>query len=163
MLEDFHIKKNHNFLFEVFRVVCNKLPDARLVLVGKGELENELREKTKKYKIDDKIIFLGECSNVNEIYSAMDIFCLTSFFEGMPLVLVEAQASGLPCVVSNTITKEAKLSENYECISLENTKDWCDEIMNFYNMRVERDIEKEKFIEYDIYRQIKVIEKEYLN
>lgn len=112
------IQKNQSFLLEVISELVKKKPETVLVLIGIGELENTLKAKAKEYGIEKNVIFWGASSNVNELMMMMDVFVMTSFHEGLPVVGIEAQASGLPCVLSDTITKEVKISENVEFVSL---------------------------------------------
>ena len=83
-----------------------------LLLIGNGEKEQELNQKAEKLKINSKVRFLGERNDVSELYKAMDVLVLPSRFEGVPLVGIEAQFSGLPCVFSNGVPKETAFSEN---------------------------------------------------
>ena len=79
-----------------------------LLLVGKGENLNKIRELVEEYGLTDNVIFYGESENVLSLMQAMDVFILPSRFEGLPCVLIEAQALGLPCIVSSTVSIEAK-------------------------------------------------------
>ena len=105
----FNQQKNHTRLLEIFAAVVKAAPDARLALIGVGELEQATREKTVALGIQDKVLFLGQMANVNEWYQAMDCFVLPSLFEGLPVVGIEAQAAGLPCFFSDQVTDEALL------------------------------------------------------
>lgn len=106
----FNLQKNHAFLLDVFRKIKDAREDARLVLVGKGELEPEIRKKAEALGLLDSIIFTGVRKDVPELLSAMDVFVFPSFYEGMPNTVIEAQATGLPCVISDTVTKEANIT-----------------------------------------------------
>ena len=106
----FNQQKNHTFLLEIFREISKNREDAVLVLVGKGELEQQIREKAAALGIADKLIFTGVRSDVPRLLSAMDVFVFPSFYEGMPNTVIEAQAAGLPCVIADTITKEANIT-----------------------------------------------------
>jgi glycosyltransferase involved in cell wall biosynthesis len=105
----FNIQKNHCRLLEIFAAVASHESNARLVLIGVGELTNICKEKAKALGIDDKVFFLGLRTDVNEWYQAFDLFLMPSLFEGLPVVSIEAQASGLPCVFSDNVTDEAVL------------------------------------------------------
>lgn len=111
-------QKNHKFLIEIFKELLNKEPESLLLLVGVGEKEEELRNQVKNLGIDDKVRFLGNRSDVNELYQAMDVFVMPSFFEGIPVVGVEAQFADLPCVFSDKVPEEVKFSSKVEFISL---------------------------------------------
>ena len=92
-------QKNHEFLLEIFAQLYTIYLGARLLLVGIGEKEQELRNKVQKLGLEDVVIFLGNRNDVNELYQAMDVFVMPSFFEGIPVTGIEAQFSGLTCVI----------------------------------------------------------------
>lgn len=114
----FNTVKNHQFLLEVFREVACRNSRARLLLVGAGRLKNEMCMKVKQYGLEQKVIFTGHTDRVSEYLCAMDIFVLPSLYEGMPLSAIEAQASGLPCVVSDQVPPEVELTENVAFLPL---------------------------------------------
>lgn len=114
----FMYQKNHSFLVDIFAEVLKKKPEAVLLLVGEGELMEIIREKVRARGISNSVLFTGARKDVNRLYSVMDVFCLPSFYEGMPVVAWEAQANGLPCVFSNKISAEAKLEESSRFLSL---------------------------------------------
>ena len=122
----FQVQKNHEAIIRIFREIHLKEPDARLCLIGDGELKEQIQEQAKKAGILDKIIFTGVCPDVERYLSAMDVFLFPSLFEGLPFTLLEAQANGLPCVISDQITGEAVLSqENVTKVSLtESPQEW---------------------------------------
>lgn len=108
----FTYAKNHPFLLEVFAALQKRRPQARLLLVGEGELEQKVRQQVRALGLEKAVVFTGVRADADKLYSAMDVFCLPSNFEGMPLVAWEAQANGLPCVLSDNITREAGRSAN---------------------------------------------------
>lgn len=101
--------KNHTFILDVFVETLKLRPDAVLVLVGDGELRAEMERKAEKLGISDSVHFLGVRSDVAALMQAMDAFLMPSVYEGLPLVLVEAQAAGLPCVISDSIPSDCDL------------------------------------------------------
>lgn len=103
--------KNHQFLLRVFQKLLAQRADAVLVLVGQGTLEAQLRKQSEDLGISDRVIFTGVRDDVNELMQAMDIFVFPSLYEGLPLVLVEAQAAGLRCVLSDTISDDCIIAE----------------------------------------------------
>lgn len=105
----FKYVKNHDFLLQVFKRITEEYEDSILLLIGDGELKEEIEKKVKKNKLENKVIFTGVISNVSEYYQVMDVFLLPSFYEGLPGVGVEAQAAGLPCIFSDRITKEVSI------------------------------------------------------
>ncbi|WP_296009650.1 glycosyltransferase family 1 protein [uncultured Adlercreutzia sp.] len=127
----FNQQKNHLFLLEIFRHVVELYADAVLVLVGGGALEDGIRGRVASLGLSQNVIFTGPRSDVSRYYQAFDVFALPSLFEGLPTVLVEAQASGLPCLVSDTITDECDFgSVLVKRLSLEDSpRAWADELI----------------------------------
>ena len=128
-------QKNHEFILDLFKVIVNKEPNAILLLMGDGELEDRMKQKAKDLGISNNVRFLGNINNVNEMYQAMDVFILPSLFEGLPVVGIEAQAYGLKCIFSDKVTKEVKITDNVEFLSLDKTsiEDWVDTILSYKN------------------------------
>lgn len=126
----FEYQKNHPYLIDVFAAVCEKRPDAVLLLLGEGEDRSAMEERCKQMGIGDKVRFMGNCKDTERYYQAMDLFLLPSFFEGLPGVLVEAQAAGLKCFVSDTVTREAKATDLVTYLSIEQpAQKWAEEIL----------------------------------
>lgn len=118
-------QKNTFFLIEVFHELLEIKPNAKLLIVGDGEYKKSLQKKVKDLCMDDKVIFTGVQSNVNDLMQAMDIFVLPSLWEGFGIVLIEAQAAGLPCVVSDVIAKEVLITNLITQVSLnKSAKKW---------------------------------------
>lgn len=126
----FMTQKNHGFLLEIFAEYLKSNPDSVLMLVGKGELEEQIRKKAEELGITDKIIFTGVRSDIPQILSAMDIFVFPSLYEGMPNTVIEAQATGLPCLISDTVTREADITGLVKYLPLGNVDAWVDAINN---------------------------------
>lgn len=103
--------KNHRFLIDIFMAVLRKQPNSKLLLVGGGELETEIKSIVQEKRIHDRVVFTGIRSDVNRMMQAMDVFVFPSFFEGLPVTLVEAQTAGLPCVISDRIPSDSILVE----------------------------------------------------
>lgn len=130
----FSYQKNHKFLVYVFKEILNINSNCLLLLVGVGEKEDEIKKVINKLEINDKVLFLGNRSDVNELYQAMDIFVLPSFFEGVPVVGVEAQFADLPCVFSDMVPKEIKFTDKSLFLPLScDTKVWAEKILEFHN------------------------------
>ncbi len=124
------VQKNHSRLLEIFAEVAKAEPDARLALIGTGELEQSVREKAQAIGIQDKTLFLGQMADVSQWYQAMDCFVLPSLFEGLPVVGIEAQATGLPCVFSDRVTDEVLLTPETRRVSLHaDNRKWAGEIL----------------------------------
>lgn len=123
----FHKQKNHRFLLDVFQEIHNQQPNAVLLLVGTGELEDQLRKQVNALSLDNSVIFTGQRFDIPQLLSAMDVFVFPSFHEGMPNTVIEAQATGLPCVIADTITKEANITGLVQYLSLEQPPEiWAD-------------------------------------
>lgn len=114
----FSEQKNHNYLLDIFKCISDKKEDAVLMLVGGGSLEPKIRKKVEMLGLKDKVIFTGVRSDVNLLLQAMDCFVFPSFFEGLPVTIVEAQAAGLSCFISDTITKEVCISDLVKMLSI---------------------------------------------
>ncbi len=111
-------QKNHAFLADIFKAVCDRLPNTVLILVGDGPLKGTFSEKIRALGLEEKVIFAGIRSDVPALLSAMDVFVFPSFYEGMPNTVIEAEATGLPCVIADTITKEADITGLVEYAAL---------------------------------------------
>ena len=114
-------QKNHTFLVDVFKEFHGKNPDSKLLLVGSGPLEDEIKKKVDRLGLKDSVLFLGQRDDINKLYSVMDIFCLPSLYEGLPVVGVEAQAAGLPTIFSNRISEEVIISSYAKNVSIQDT------------------------------------------
>lgn len=123
--------KNQSFLIDILNEVLKTKPNSKLLLIGKGPDEQMLREKVKRLGLQDKVLFLINRCDVNELYQAMDVFVVPSLFEGLPLVGVEAQANGLPCIISDKVSREILLTENIQVMKLTDTiVNWSNKILN---------------------------------
>lgn len=126
----FSHQKNHKKLIDIFKCVVAKENDAVLLLIGMGELQDDIRKMVKDNELEDKVLFLGVRKDVDRLYQAMDAFVLPSFYEGLPVVAIEAQASGTPCVLSDAMTKETKVVDNAIFMNLEESDEkWAEMIM----------------------------------
>jgi glycosyltransferase EpsF len=101
--------KNHHFLVEVIGKMIDKDDKIRAILIGDGVLKNDIELKVKKMGLENKIFFLGLRDDIPELLSCMDLFVFPSIYEGLGLALLEAQAAGLPCLVSEAIQPEGDL------------------------------------------------------
>ena len=122
--------KNQSFLLKIMAQIAKQAPDARLLFVGDGELRPQLEEKARQLGITDRVIFTGSRRDVPDLLRAMDVYVLTSFSEGLSVSAVEAQASGLPCVLSAAVSEETDVSGAVRFVSLEeSTQVWADAIL----------------------------------
>lgn len=139
----FNTQKNHKFLLQVFSEFLKTKPNSRLLLVGEGELENEIKTEINELGIVDHVLLLGVRKDVNRIYQALDIFLLPSLFEGLPVVGIESQASGTISVVSDTITDELKVTDLVSFLPLEKGAEyWAQHIIN-YSDYSKKDVSKQ--------------------
>lgn len=156
--------KNHKFILKLFENLNSRIKNAKLVLVG-ANVEENLKKQAIDLGVDDKVLFLGARSDVSSLLQAFDIFVLPSISEGLGISLIEAQASGLKCFVSENIPKEAEVTDNIYFLPIKNVSDidlWSDKIVeeigyNRENMKSE--IEKNG---YDIIETVKYLEQFYL-
>lgn len=105
----FHTQKNHKFMIEVIEKLVEKKVEFIWLFIGEGSLQEEIKLQVKQKGLDRYTRFLGRRKDVNELYQIMDVFVLPSLYEGLPTVAIEAQAAGVPTILSDTITKEADL------------------------------------------------------
>lgn len=161
----FVAQKNHDYLIDIFNEVLKKNNNSILLLVGQGPLMEEIKNKVKELKLNDSVRFLGQRNDVNELYQAFDVFCLPSLYEGLPVVGVEAQASGLLCILSNAMTKETKVLDITKFMSLNNTpREWADSILDDVKRYKRIDTSKEMTSKnFNIKEEAKKLEKYYLN
>ena len=117
-------QKNHSFLLDVFAALHQKKPDSVLLLVGTGELETPIREKIAALGLEDCVRMTGVRSDIPALLSAMDVFVFPSLYEGMPNTVIEAQATGLPCLIADTITREADITGLVHYLPLCDISEW---------------------------------------
>jgi glycosyltransferase involved in cell wall biosynthesis len=128
----FKAVKNHAFMLDVFREVQKKYNRAVLLLVGDGELRPDIEKKAREAGLEDSVIFTGLHSDVSGFLQAMDVFLFPSLWEGLPLAVIEAQASGLPCIISDTVSKEASVTELAEYYPLtDSAEKWAERILRY--------------------------------
>lgn len=136
----FHFYKNHDFILEIFSEVLKVKEESVLLLIGKGPLEKEIADKVKRLEITGKVKLLGERSDIAELMQVMDVLLLPSQFEGLPVVIIESQASALKSIISTNITREVKLCELVEFMDIENNpSDWANKILEFKNKNLKND------------------------
>lgn len=158
------LQKNQEFLLKVFSKIKNQNNLVKLIIIGEGTLENKLKEYCIKEGIEKDVIFTGKVNDCEKYYNMMDVFVLTSKYEGFPFVMVESQINRLPAVVSSSITKSVDILGNVNFISLEQSIDyWAEVILNSKERIACSDKYKIKCKEYDLEYQIKEIEKIYID
>lgn len=128
----FFPQKNHSFLLDVFSSVLQRVSNAKLLLVGAGDLEGEIKNKAINLGILDKVVFTGSVPNVWDYLQAMDLFVFPSIHEGLGMSLIEAQAVGLPCIASDAVPEEANISGQVTYLSLDDGAEaWATECEKF--------------------------------
>lgn len=126
-------QKNHRFLIDIFNEVHKERSNSLLLLIGQGPLMEEIKEKVHSLNLDNSVMFLGQRNDTNELYQAMDVFVLPSLYEGLPVVGVEAQATGLPCYFSDNMTMETKVLKSTVFMSSKvSSFDWKDQILSCF-------------------------------
>lgn len=126
----FSIQKNHDFLIDIFKEIHDQNNKAVLLLIGTGELEEKIKNKVIELGLKNCVRFLGIRNDINDLLNAMDVFLLPSFFEGLPVVGVEAQATGLQVITSDKVTQELPIEELAEYYSLEMKPEiWANKIL----------------------------------
>ena len=125
-------QKNQKKLLEIFAALHRTNPKSQLVIVGTGELLEKLKNQARELGIFDAVTFCGMQTNVNEWYSVFDVFVLSSWYEGLPVVGIEAQAADLPCIFTDKITPEVKITDRVRFMGLnDDEKAWRDAILSF--------------------------------
>ena len=123
--------KNHAFLIDIFSEVCRKDDGAVLLLVGSGELVEETERAARAPGLTGRVVFAGVRDDIPDLLCAMDVFVLPSKWEGLPLTAVEAQAAGLPCILSDVVTRETAISPLVSFLPLrDGAEAWADEILS---------------------------------
>lgn len=127
-------QKNPKGVIDILAETVKKDKDVILLSVGTGDMKEEVRQYAKAKHVTERIRFLGVRQDVNEIMQASDVFILPSFYEGLPIVGIEAQASGLPCLFSDCVTRETDITGNCQFLSLDDKARWADEIIRCRGM-----------------------------
>ncbi|MFC3884772.1 glycosyltransferase family 1 protein [Bacillus songklensis] len=151
----FNPQKNHSFLIDVFSEVYRKNNDAILLLIGQGDLMEEVRKKVEKLNLTEVVKFLGLRTDVADVMQAMDLFLFPSLYEGLGVVLIEAQASGLKCITSTGTPKEANVTGSVDFLTLNlSAKEWADKVLEY---NTERNTDLQSIIDrgYDVSTNIK--------
>lgn len=122
-----HPQKNHDFLIDVFSEIKKKIPNAELVLVGTGPLEEKVRSKVENKELTESVQFLGNRKDMNRVYQALDVFVFPSLFEGLGIVAIEAQAAGVPIICSEGLPPETDITPIYRKLRLsDGAEKWAD-------------------------------------
>lgn len=154
-------QKNPQFIAQVFCEVCKMHDDVDLVWVGVGDLENECRNILSQNNILDRTHFLGSRNDVNEIMQCCDAFILPSNFEGLGIVLIEAQAAGLPCLASDTVPELANRGAVKFLALDRSARDWAIILCDIVDRKIKLDVDNKKLLEFSVKNMIEQMEAVY--
>ncbi len=156
-------QKNHDFLIDVFNELYKENSNYKLMLIGQGPLQEEIKQKVENLGLKQAVMFLGQKTDVNRYYQAMDLFLFPSLYEGLGMVMIEAQCSGLPCVASTEVPGIAKVNDNVEFIGLvQPINVWTEKVKEMIKLERIINLDRVKESGYDIVTEAKKLEREYL-
>lgn len=160
----FSEQKNHDFLINVFAEIVRRHADSKLLLVGEGELKERIQDKCSKLNLSDRVIFAGLRNDVPDLLQAMDLFLFPSLFEGLGIAVIEAQAAGLPCLISDRVPIECKKTEKLiRQIKLDaGTEKWAEEAIQSIGHVHENTKKEIENADFDIKRNAVKLQKFYL-
>lgn len=159
----FEIPKNHAYLIDIFSEIQKRV-DAKLLLVGNGPLRGEMEKKAAELGIADNVVFAGERSDVPDLLQAMDVFVLPSTREGLPVTIVEAQAAGLPCLISDKVPIECSVTDLVRQIKLSELPEfWAEKAVKAARRNRKNTYEEIKTAGYDIQNNAELLKRVYLN
>ena len=158
-------QKNHKYLLEIFEKYYLKNNNAKLVLIGVGPLMDDIKRKAKERKLEKNIIFLSNRKDVNELYQVFDIFVFPSTYEGLGIVLIEAQCSGLPCLASSMIPRKSQVTNLIKYISpSKDVDEWVENLGIINDDRSNREyIKQAEKYGYNIKIEVEKLKMIYLN
>lgn len=162
----FNRQKNHDFIVKVFSEVVKQYPNTRLLLVGQGELESQVREQVERLGLSEQVIFAGIRGDVPQLLQAMDVMLFPSFMEGLSLSMVEAQCAGLPILASDTIPSEVAMTDLVTFKSLsESPCDWAVALLEICQRSISREQYSEQIASagYDIRANARWLQEFYLS
>ena len=159
----FHPQKNHSFLIDIFQCIQEIEKEAVLILIGSGDGLKKVEAKVKKLNLEDRVFFLGNRNDIPDLLQALDVFVFPSLYEGYGMAAAEAQAAGLPCVLSDCVPWECKLTENVEFLSLDmSPQEWAKHIVRYKGRKKKNEFAAICGAGYDIEDNVKQLEKFYL-
>ncbi|BAX82631.1 glycosyltransferase family 1 protein [Labilibaculum antarcticum] len=128
----FSAQKNHKFIVEIFKEIHNRIQESELILIGDGSLKLEIEQEVINKGLENNVKFLGVRSDIPQLLSKMDLFLMPSLFEGLPLTLIEAQAAGVNCIITDSITEEVDVGCNLiHRLDLNNTAgEWAEKVID---------------------------------
>lgn len=156
----FYPQKNHDFLINVFSEVHKQKPNAKLLLLGDGPLQEKIKQKVESLGLAEAVIFAGLQKDAAPFYSAMDVFAFPSLWEGLGIVLLEAQYNGLHCVVSDVVPKEVEVSNGITRVNLNtSTQEWTKVLLSRVEKRNHIECAKSQFDINETYPQLQTLYK----
>ena len=158
-------QKNQLFLLDIFKNIKLRQKNAKLIMVGDGPWKEKIEEKIKRLDLAEDVILLPSMENIEDMYQVFDMFLFPSNYEGLGIVLVEAQVSGLKCLTSNMVPKETKIIQEYISENISNTAEqWASTAIDFANRPYVRNTRIQEVVDnnYDIKEQAKKLEKIYM-
>lgn len=162
----FDYQKNHTFILDIFEQVHNRQPNSRLMLVGNdsGKIAEDIHRKVKDMGLSDAVIFLGVRPDVADLMQSMDVFLFPSLFEGLSVASVEAQAAGLPTLISDSVPIECKKTDLVEFLPLSASAEiWADKLLEMVSYPRENTYEQIKAAGFDIAENAKKLQQFYLD
>lgn len=138
-------QKNHDFIVDIFEKVCECESDAVLMLIGTGPLQDAVEKKLEAKQLLDKTIILSNIKDTENYYNAADVFILPSKYEGMPIVSVEAQATGLPALISTEVTREIAVTNIIDYFPITDASVWAGKIIEVLTKKYNRTVYNEQF------------------
>lgn len=153
------LQKNPLLSVEIFREICHLRNDVDLIWVGKGEMQNEVQKRLSDYKILPKVHFLGQRDDVSEIMHCADVFLFPSLFEGLGIVMIEAQASGLQCVASSEVPKLADCGATIYHKLTDQPIRWANTICDILDERIKLQVDESRLAQFSIEHMTNQMEK----
>lgn len=159
----FSYPKNHEFILDIFKEIKKKESKAHLILVGDGELKESIEQKINYLGLKNSVTLTGLRSDIEDLVQCMDVLLFPSHYEGLPITLIEAQASGLKCIVSDKITKQVQITDNISYLDLEKGANyWADFILKHRNYNRQNYINSNISPKFNIENTVGILEKFYL-
>ncbi|WP_423217189.1 glycosyltransferase family 1 protein [Streptococcus equinus] len=155
-------QKNHRFLIDIFYKFHCEYPNSILLLIGQGPLMKEIKERVMLLGLQESVHFLGQRDNISDFYQVFDLFLFPSLYEGLGMVMIEAQCSGLPCVASTDVPVDSKINNNVSYLSLDSRiEDWTEEISRMIQSQREINYQLMNISGYDIQTEALKLEEKY--
>ena len=158
----FEIQKNYTFLIKVFNEIYMQDNNTILLLVGDGSLKKQIEQQVQILNLTNNVIFLGIRKDIANIYQIIDILVMPSFYEGLPVVGVEAQTAGLPCIFADTISKDVLICNSKQLSLILSAKHWAYEILKYKSFTRKDESETVKEKGFNIKEIVKFIQNNYL-